>query len=87
MLKRLMYVVGVGLLLYAIYVIVLFAYSISSLRGPLNSYGDQPPTACTQQTVKQDCRKLNCVSRVWYCDQHGDAVCMQNKCVCFYGCL
>jgi hypothetical protein len=74
MLKRLMYVVGVGLLLCAVYVIVLFIYLISTRRGPINPYGDQPPTACTQPTVEQDCRKLNCISRVWFCDQRGRPV-------------
>jgi hypothetical protein len=63
------------------------AYWFFGRSGPLNSSGGQPPTTCTVETVKQDCRKLNCVSNVWYCDKHGGPICDQNKCVCFYGCL
>jgi hypothetical protein len=63
------------------------AYLMYTRTGPLNSAGDQPPTACTVQTAEQDCKKLRCISHVWYCDERGVPTCMQNKCMCFYGCL
>jgi hypothetical protein len=87
MFKRIFLAAAAVLPLYGIVRIVLIAYVIHTLPGPLNSSGDQPSTGCTVQTVEHDCRKLNCVSRVWYCDQRGRPTCLQNKCVCFYGCL
>ena len=86
-LKHIFLAAVVVLALYGIARIALIVYVTHTLPGPLNSSGDQPPTACTVKTVEHDCRKLNCVSRVWYCDRRGSPLCLQNKCVCFYGCL
>ena len=57
--------------------------------GDVNSLGGQPTTACTVETVRQDCRKLNCINKwnVWYCDRRGASICYESKCTCAYGCL
>jgi hypothetical protein len=57
--------------------------------GDPNSAGGQPTTACTVETVRKDCRKLNCINKwnLWTCDHRGGPICLQNKCICAYGCL
>ncbi len=91
MLKRIFRALAVAVALsaalYGIWRVADMVYIAYRFPGPVNSSGDQPPTACTVQTVAHDCRKLNCVSRVWYCDERGSPTCIQNRCVCWYGCL
>jgi hypothetical protein len=86
-LNRVILALAVGVVLFGVGWLVTVAYVIHTRRGPLNSSGGQPPTACTEQTAQQDCQKLKCVSHVWYCDEHGTPICFQGKCLCFYGCL
>jgi hypothetical protein len=87
MLKRTLLFIGLVLAAYVVWFVASIAYGIYANSGPLNSSGDQPPTACTVAKVELDCEKLNCVSRVWYCDQRGKPTCYEGKCVCAYGCL
>jgi hypothetical protein len=87
MLKRVLLILALGASLWVIGTVVRVAYYIHTHSGPLNSSGGQLPTSCSVQTVKQDCQALKCISGVWYCDEHGTPMCMDGKCVCYYGCL
>ena len=86
-LNRIVLALALGVILFGVGWLVVVAYLVHTRSGPLNSSGGEPPTACTVQTAEQDCRKLRCISHVWYCDEHGTPTCFQGKCMCWYGCL
>jgi len=80
MLKRLVLLLcGIG--------IVAIVYWFNAWNSSVSDLGGQPPTACTVQTAKRDCAKLNCINHVWYCDNHGTPTCFREKCVCQYACM
>jgi hypothetical protein len=87
MLKRIALILAICVVAAALTVVGIYVHMFYTLRGPLNSSGDQPPTACTVQTAQRDCRKLKCTSHVWYCETHGTPQCLEGRCMCFYGCL
>ncbi len=87
MLKRVLVILAVVSLLWVIGSVAKIAYYIHANRGPVNSFGGKPPTACRVLTVEHDCEKLSCISHAWYCDHHGTPKCYEGKCMCFYGCM